>query len=49
LAAAAGMEKESGVLAPHPFLLELVKRSLNYLLEEGKEKKEQEPGFIIQP
>lgn len=49
LAAAAGMEKESGVLAPHPFLLELVKRSLNHLLEEQKEKKEQEPAFLIQP
>ena len=49
LAAAAGMEKESGVLAPHPFLLELVKRSLNYLQEQEKEKKEHEPGFIIRP
>jgi hypothetical protein len=43
------MEKESGVLAPHPFLLELIKRSLNYLQEQEKEKKEQEPGFIIKP
>ena len=49
LAAAAGMEKESGILTPHPFLMELVKRSLSSLLEEEKGKKEQEPGFIIKP
>lgn len=49
LAAAAGMERESGILAPHPFLLELVKRSLTSLLEEEKEKKEEGPGFIIKP
>jgi len=49
LAAAAGMEKESGILAPHPFLLELVKRSLSSRLEQEKEKKEQEPGFIVKP
>jgi len=49
LAAAAGMEKESGILAPHPFLMELVKRSLSSQMEEEKGKKEQEPGFIIQP
>jgi len=49
LAAAAGMDKESGILAPHPFLMELVKRSLSSLLEEEKEEKGQEPGFIIKP
>jgi hypothetical protein len=49
LAAAIGMEKESGILAPHPFLMELAKRSLSSRLEEEKGKKEQEPGFIIQP
>lgn len=49
LAAAAGMEKESGVLTPHPFLMELVKRSLSSQLEEEKEKKEQDPRFIIKP
>jgi hypothetical protein len=49
LAAAAGMEKESGILAPHPFLMELVKRALASHLEQEKEKKEQEPGFIIKP
>ena len=48
-AAAAGMEKESGILAPHPFLMELVKRSLSSQLEQEKEKKEEEPGFIIKP
>lgn len=49
LAAAVGMEKESGILAPHPFLMELVKRSLSSLVEEEKEEKEQEPGLIIKP
>jgi hypothetical protein len=49
LAAAAGMERESGILAPHPFLMELVKRSFSSQLGEEKEKKEQEPGFIIRP
>jgi hypothetical protein len=49
VAAAAEMEKESGILAPHPFLMELVKRSLSSQLEQEKEKKEQEPGFIIKP
>ena len=49
MAAAAGMEKESGILAPHPFLMELVKRSLSSQLEQEKEKKEQDPGFIIKP
>jgi hypothetical protein len=49
VAAAAGMEKESGILAPHPFLMELVKRSFSSHLEQEKEKKEQEPGFIIKP
>ena len=49
LAAAAGMEKESGILAPHPFLMELVKRSLSSQMGGEKGKKEQEPGFIIQP
>jgi hypothetical protein len=49
LAAAAGMEKESGILAPHPFLLELVKRSLASLLEEEKEEKKGGPGLIIKP
>jgi hypothetical protein len=43
------MEKESGILSPHPFLMELVKRSLSSQLEQEKEKKEQEPGFIIKP
>jgi hypothetical protein len=49
LAGAAAMERESGILAPHPFLLELVKRSITSLLEEEKEKKGEEPGFIIKP
>ena len=49
LAAAVGMEKESGILAPHPFLMELVKRSLSSLVEEEKGEKEQEPGLIIKP
>ena len=49
LAAAAGLEKESGILSPHPFLLELVKRSLASLIEEEKEKKDKEPGLIVRP
>lgn len=50
LAAAAGLEKESGLLTPHPFLLELVKRSLEALLaREEKEEKEKESELIIRP
>ena len=50
LAAAVGLEKESGLLTPHPFLLELVKRSLEALLaREEKEAKKKESELIIRP
>jgi hypothetical protein len=49
LAAAGDLEKESGILSPHPFGLELVKRSLLSIMEEEKEKKSEEPGLIIRP
>ena len=50
LVAALRMESESGILTPHPFLLELVKRSLQALLEE-EAKKQQEKGeeLVIKP
>jgi hypothetical protein len=50
LAAAVGLEKESGLLTPHPFLLELVKRSLGALLaREEKEEKQKDSDLIIKP
>ncbi|MDH4266328.1 MAG: hypothetical protein OEW45_11865 [Deltaproteobacteria bacterium] len=50
LAAAVGLEKESGLLTPHPFLLELVKRSLGFLIEkEEEERKRQESSLIVKP
>ncbi len=48
LAAASGIVEESRILIPHPFLLELVKRSLTALLEEEEQKKKDE-GLIIRP
>jgi hypothetical protein len=47
LAAALGMESEGGFLSPHPFLLELVKRSLTARLEEEAKKKEKESDLLI--
>lgn len=47
LAAAFGLEKESGLLSPHPFLLELVKRSLEVMREEEEEKKKKEGSDLI--
>ncbi len=50
LAAAVGLEKESGLLTPHPFLFELVKRSLEALLaREEEEGKKKESELIIRP
>jgi hypothetical protein len=46
-AAAVGLENESGLLSPNPFVLELVKRSLRSLME--KEKEREEPGLIVRP
>ncbi len=50
LTAAVGLEKESGLLTPHPFLLELVKRSLEALMaREEEEEKKKESELIIRP
>jgi hypothetical protein len=49
LAAALGLANESGILSPHPFLLELVQRSLRSLMEEEEKKKSEEPALIIRP
>jgi hypothetical protein len=50
LAAAVGLEKESGLLTPHPFLLEIVKRSLGALMErEEEEKRKKESELIVKP
>ena len=49
LAAASGMESEGGILSIHPFLLELVKRSLTARLEEEAKKKEKESDLLIKP
>lgn len=50
LAAAAGMEKESGMLSTHPFLMVLVKRSLAlFAEEEERKKKEKESELIVKP
>jgi hypothetical protein len=50
LVAALRMESETGILSPHPFLLELVKRSLNALLEqEAKEQKAKGEELLIKP
>jgi len=40
LVAALRMESEGGILTPHPFLLELVKRSLHALLEQEAQKQQ---------
>ena len=50
LVAGLRMESEGGILTPHPFLLELVKRSLLALLEQ-EAKKQQEKGeeLLIKP
>ncbi|MBM4330313.1 MAG: hypothetical protein FJ117_03635 [Deltaproteobacteria bacterium] len=50
LAAALALREESRLLSPNPFLLELVKRSLNDLMkEEEEEKKRKEEELIIKP
>jgi len=49
LAAAIAMNGESHLLSPHPFLLELVKRSFQIHVSEEKEKHEKEPELIIRP
>ena len=47
--AALGMETEGGILSIHPFLLELVKRSLTFLLEEEAKKQNKESDLLIKP
>ena len=47
--AALGMETEGGILSIHPFLLELVKRSLTALLEEEAKKQSKESDLLIKP
>ncbi len=49
LAAALGMETEGGLLSTHPFLLELVKRTLTRRLEEEAKKKAKETDLLIKP
>ena len=49
LVAALRMESESGILTPHPFLLELVKRSLTALLEQEAQKPGKEEELLIKP
>ena len=50
LVAALRMESEDGILSPHPFLLELVKRSLTALLEqEAKERQTKGEELLIKP
>jgi hypothetical protein len=51
LAAALALGADDPVLSPHPFLLELVKRTVFFLQEEERREKEKEKGggLIIQP
>jgi hypothetical protein len=49
LVAARGIESEGGILYTHPFLLELVRRSLAARAEEAAEDKEKETGLLIEP
>jgi len=51
LSAAAGLAEEDKVLSPHLFLLELVKRTLLFYLEEKRQEKEKEKnsGLILPP
>lgn len=50
LSAALALEKESGLLTPHPFLRELVKRSLERLAFLEKEREEEgKQSLIIKP
>jgi mannose/fructose/N-acetylgalactosamine-specific phosphotransferase system component IID len=43
------MESEGGVFSTHPFLLELVKRSLTAALEEEARKAKKEDDLLIKP
>lgn len=47
--AALGMESEGGILSIHPFLFEMVKRSLTVLLEEETKKQSKDGDLLIKP
>jgi hypothetical protein len=47
--AALGMESEGGILSIHPFLLELVKRSLTAFMEEEAKKQSKESDLLVKP
>jgi hypothetical protein len=49
LVAARGMESPGGILYTHPFLLELVKRSLAARVQEAAKEKEKDAGLLIEP
>jgi hypothetical protein len=51
VAAGLGLTAEDKLLFPHPFLIELVKRTVLALREEARREKEKEKagGLIIQP
>jgi hypothetical protein len=49
LVAARALQGELNILHPHPFLLELVKRSLKNLQESEKKDQKDNEGLIIQP
>jgi hypothetical protein len=51
VAAGLGMAAEDKMLSPHPFLTELVKRTVLALREEDQREKEKEKGggLILQP
>ena len=49
LSAALGLENESALLSPNPFVLELVKRSLLSLMEKEKDKQSEESRLIVRP
>jgi hypothetical protein len=46
-----GLAAEDKLLSPHPFLTELVKRTVLALREEGQREKQKEKGggLILQP
>ncbi|MCX5909470.1 MAG: hypothetical protein NTY64_20445, partial [Deltaproteobacteria bacterium] len=49
LASALRLEEAGGILAVPSFLVELVKRSVYFLLEDEKEKKKEGTDLIIRP
>ncbi len=49
VAAALALGEESRILTPHPFLLELVKRSIDTMLREEEAKRKEEPSLVVKP